>query len=296
VIGFEVSDGHAVARRTFVFHVHPNRAPTNTPSDQPLVVAVRDDGSSSLASDAEAPIVVAWDPDDDELTFRARELPPGARLAAADGRVTLQWNPTEADLGAHDVVVDVSDGTLTRTLRVKVLVIADWAQREHTGWLLLGGGASAFVTPRSGESLLGGALDLSLVALRESAARAYGCGQGVRTHDCHASYHRFYAQLEVLDSLRRGAPSVFTYAVGYSASLEWYPGRRYLIPHYGIELGGLVREGHGHLAQTRPYLGLHLWASDALWINAAAGYRVVPAALSELSGPTFALTLVSNPW
>jgi hypothetical protein len=210
--------------------------------------------------------------------------------------VKLAWQPGEDAIGEHVIEFDVSDGLAATSLRVKVLVIPKWARRDYTGWLLLGGGASAYVPQASGELLVGGVVDVSLVALREAATQSYACGQGTRQNDCHASLHRFYAQLEVLDSLRSGQASMFVYGVGYSASFEWYPGRRWLIPHYGVELGGLVREGDGHLAQTRPYLGMHLWASDQLWVNAVLGYRIVPAALSDLSGPTFALTLVSSPW
>jgi hypothetical protein len=39
-----------------------------------------------------------------------------------------------------------------------------------------------------------------------------------------------------------------------------------------------------------------LFANDDIWLNAMLGYRVVPAELYELSGPTFALTAVLNPW
>jgi hypothetical protein len=86
------------------------------------------------------------------------------------------------------------------------------------------------------------------------------------------------------------------YAAGYSASFEWFPARRSFIPHYGIELGGLVRDGLGHRAQTRPYLGLHLFTGRQLWLDAAIGYRVVPAELYGLSGPTATLRAVVNPW
>jgi len=44
------------------------------------------------------------------------------------------------------------------------------------------------------------------------------------------------------------------------------------------------------------YLGLHLWTGDALWVDATLGYRVTPADLLELSGPTFALRAILNPW
>jgi hypothetical protein len=172
----------------------------------------------------------------------------------------------------------------------------EWEGPSNVGWLLLGGGPSGFVAQGDGEAFVGGAVDATLAAIRGNGRDAYRCAHNLKTHDCHASHHRFYAQFEVLDSTRADAPAIFTYGIGYSATLEWDPERRYLIPHYGVEIGGLVREGLGHRAQTRPYLGLHLWASDQIWVNLDVGYRVTPAELGHLSGPTASLGLVLSPW
>jgi hypothetical protein len=295
-ITFEVSDGHHIAQRTIRLFVQPNRAPQAS-GNYPLTRVVRDESTAQAASmDPDSLPVIALDADEDELTFEARKLPSGARLKAVPGKVLLVWTPTEADLGEHEIVVDVADDLLKSTVRARALVMPAWAKQQYAGWFLLGGGPSSFLTQGSGELLVGGAFDVTLVAIREPAGRAYACSVGARESDCHAGYHRFYAQFEVLDSLRSGAPSMFTYGAGYSASFEWAPVRRYLIPHYGIEAGGLVRGDVGHLAQARPYLGLHLWSADRLWVNAALGYRVVPGALAELSGPTFALGVVISPW
>jgi hypothetical protein len=48
--------------------------------------------------------------------------------------------------------------------------------------------------------------------------------------------------------------------------------------------------------QTRPELGVFLWSDESVWIDAAVGLRLVPAELSTLSGPTFALRAQLNPW
>ncbi|HEY2404705.1 MAG TPA: putative Ig domain-containing protein [Polyangiaceae bacterium] len=291
-----VNDGRVTVKRTFVCVVQPNRPPSE--GGEPTVfLSAR---SAKPAEDASylngAMPVVALDLDGDALTFQARQLPAGARLVSAHSVLSLAWQPGEADIGEHELIVDVSDGELSSTVHKKVVVIAPWASHDSTDWLLLGGGPSAFLTHRDPELLLGGAVDITLVAVREDSVSGYRCAHAEQQYNCHASHHRFYGEFEVLDSQRAHTPSVFTYAAGYSASLEWDPARRYLIPHYGIELGGLVRAGLGHRAQTRPYLGLHLWASDSVWINATVGYRVVPAELLDLSGPTFTLRAILRPW
>ena len=293
------SDGELGAKHTVVVWVRPNRAPADAHGG-PIVLkarAVPAPDYGLLAADDEGTIaVLAHDLDADALTFRVRKQPAGARIVAARDSVSFEWkNATEADVGEHELVVDVSDDLATTTIHRTVVVIPEWAAREYQRWLLPGGGASAFVAHDDGELFVGGAFDVSLVALREDWRSGYMCGHGLRTSDCHASHNRFYAEFEVLASLR-DTPSLFTYGIGYSASFEWNPARRYLIPHYGVEIGGLVRSELGHRAQTRPYLGLHLWAGDQIWVNATLGYRVVPAELVDLSGPTATLRVIMNPW
>ena len=296
-VDFEATDGQLVAKLAITLVVQPNRAPARHGDRVMFFVAGK--SPSQTAFDATgwgSDPVVALDQDGDRVSFSVRRLPAGGRLVADDASVRFTFSPSEDDIGEHEIIIDVSDGELTTTVEQTVLVLPKWATHDYRGWFLLGGGPSGFLTHGDGELFAGGALDITLVALTENAHGGYGCATGTRHHDCHASHHRFYAELEVLDSLRAEAPSLFTYGAGYSASFEWYPGRRYLVPHYGIELGGLVRDGLGHRAQTRPYLGLHLWADRQVWLNLTLGYRIVPAELYDLSGPTLALRAVLNPW
>jgi len=287
------TDGRLSATRTFVFVVRPNRAPADVA--EPAIF--RTARARRTASEPWGPVsLLAQDPDSDEVTFETRSLPPGAHLVASSSALSFAWAPTNADVGEHELVVDVSDGELRTTIRRTVVVIPEWEEHDSVRWLLLGGGPSAFVAHGDGETFAGGTLDITLAAIREDGTQAYSCAHGIRSYDCHASRHRFYGQFEVLASTRSGAPSLFTYGAGYTASFEWNPARRYLIPHYGIDAGGLVRSGVGHLAQVHPYLGLHLWASDGVWVDATLGYRVTPAELFDLSGPTFALRAVLSPW
>jgi hypothetical protein len=297
-IDFEANDGTVTAKQTFTFRVIANRAPEGTNEHVLLFTAIAKPipDIGMLASNDSQAGTIAADDDGDDLSIVVRKQPPGMRIQAVDASVSYRFSPTEKDVGEHELVVEVSDGELRTTVERKVVVFPEWSRRDYKGWLLLGGGPSAFVTHDDGEFFVGGALDVTFAALREDAESGYRCAHDMRYNDCHASHHRFYAEFEVLDSMREGDRSLFTYGAGYSATFEWSPGRRTFIPHYGIEVGGLVRDDLGHRAQTRPYLGIHVFSNDDVWVNAMLGYRVVPAELYELSGPTFALTLVLNPW
>jgi hypothetical protein len=297
---FSVTDGSAVARRSIAFVVGPNRAPIATDNQRIWSVerSERESETADLMHTPSGNSVVAYDPDADAVTVLPRALPPGARLEVSDAGsgVELHWRPTHEDLGEHELVFDVSDGELTTRLRRQVTVLPAWAVGDSARWLLLGGGPAMLVSHADAGVFLGGAFDVSLAAIRRSGERAFRCGVAGGRDECSASHHRFYAEFEVLDAVRAGVPSLFTYGAGYSASLEVSPARRYLIPHYGVEMGGVVVRDVGHLVQTRPYLGVHLLASDAAWLNVALGYRVVPARLAELGGPTLGLKLVLAPW
>jgi hypothetical protein len=296
-ISFAVTDGELSAQRTFLIVVRPNRAPQDSGEATIFRRAKAIVSSTDANEGGEAGrTLLANDRDSDEVSFEIRQQPAGARVIASSGSVYFVWQPAESDVGEHDLVLDVSDGERRTTVSRKVVVIPEWAKKDYHRWLLLGGGASAFVTHGDGEFFVGGAFDVTLVAIREDGVSGYACAHGVGNYECHASHHRFYGQFEVLDSTRSGAPALFAYGIGFSASLEWYPARRYLIPHYGVEVGGLVRSEVAHRAQVRPYLGLHLWADEDVWINATFGYRIVPAELRDLSGPSFALSAVMNPW
>ena len=294
-VQLEVSDGHLTARHTFTFFVRPNRAPTDI-SSEPVAYKVVRAAQNTSGRELEVVVSLAADPDLDDVTCEIKKAPPGARIVVDRSSAGFEWSPTAADIGEHEIVVDVSDGELRTTIRKTIVVMPEWEAHNERGWFLLGGGPSAFLTHGSSEAFLGGTFDITFAMSRENGSSGYACAHGIRNYDCHASHHRFYGQFDVLDSMRAGAPSLFTYAAGYSASFEWRPARRYLIPHYGIDGGGLVRAGVGHRAHVHPYLGLHLWTGDALWVDATLGYRVTPADLLELSGPTFALRAILNPW
>lgn len=296
-ITFAVTDGEISAKRRFMIVVRPNRAPVRT--DESAIFRIAKDKPEAprfVLGEGESASQIALDPDGDELAVVSRTLPGGARFFASRANVYFDWEPREADVGEHEIVVDVSDGELQTTIKKTVVVIPEWSAHDYRRWLLFGGGPSAFLTHGDGELFLGGTFDATLVALRQDGMHGYFCVHKPENRECHASHHRFYGQFEVLGSARSGAPALFTYGVGYSASLEWYPARRYLIPHYGVDAGGLVRSEVGHRAQVHPYLGLHLWASDDIWVDGTLGYRVVPAELRDLSGPTFALRAIVNPW
>ncbi|MDA8744744.1 dockerin type I domain-containing protein [Rubripirellula amarantea] len=66
--------------------------------------------------------IVVTDADNDGLTFIPRNLPAGAVLNPTNG--VFRWTPSSLDLGEYNVVVEVSDGSVTQ-LEVLRIVVAD---------------------------------------------------------------------------------------------------------------------------------------------------------------------------
>jgi len=84
-------------------------------------------------------------------------------------------------------------------------------------------------------------------------------------------------------------PITFVYGAGLSLSIERNPKRRWLLPYYGVEVGGVMREELGHEYQITPHLGVHLVATRNIHVNLKAGYMMVPTKLEQLGGWRFGL-------
>jgi hypothetical protein len=78
--------------------------------------------------------------------------------------------------------------------------------------------------------------------------------------------------------------TAWSWGVGPTLSFEKNPSRRFLIPHYGVHLGGVDAAGLGHHLLVDGSLGLFLVQTGALSINASAGWVVPFHDAATLSG------------
>ncbi len=277
----ELSDGIDTVGETLHIVVHENRLPQ--------VVT----GFATWSVGREVKVSFARDPNGDPISFQTIALPAGAELSQAEGQLMLMWVPTKEQLGKHEIVVDVSDGLDRARLEMSIVVVPAWSShlQQH---MVPEVGVTSFVRQRDGRVALGGSFGVNVVAERKSLAGALQCNHNDK--DCAASHQRLYAQFEVLEAVASDAPAQFTYAAGYSTSFETVVERRWLIPVWGVEAGGLASPQTGHLLATRPYLGVLLWSDEDLWVSAMAGYRFVALDLEEHSGPSFGLSAMLYPW
>jgi hypothetical protein len=285
-IEVDVSDGRAVSRFVLMVTVSANKAPVVALDRVPLVLV----GGAQPRH-----LTVFVDPEQDPLTIVSARVPNTARVAAEGSEVKLDWQPTDANAGEHSYSIEVSDGLLTSRAEGTLFVVPSWRALNWSTALVPSFGTAAFVT-HAGDAYAGGSFDLTLFARRRSAQEGIACVSMKFDGDCHASHLRFYASFELLESPAAGGPALFSYGLGYAGSFEAYPVRRYLIPFYAFEFGGLFHEELGHYAGIRPEIGVYLWADHRAWLSLAIGEQLLPAELSQLSGPTLSLSAMLVPW
>jgi len=217
------------------------------------------------------------DPDHDPLVFSSSDLPKGATLDT-HGRITFE--PNRSDAGEYPFSVTVSDGELETSARY-VMVISDPAlaraaeeRNEWESYLQPGLGYHFYLPADQGNyaPFHGIDIQLSIVSFVH------------RNDNRGPSHGRFYLSARILHSTSKNLGPLFSYAAGMTLSMERNPQRNWLIPYYGLEVGGMTQPQMGGIFQSFVFGGAHLFASRNLFVNLAAGYLLVPSDMAELAG------------
>lgn len=232
------------------------------------------------------------DPDGDDVAVKAEGLPAGAKLRLRDPHVfwesdegppppkteakarardaVITWTPTRADRGDHLVVLLASDGKGgTDRIEINLRVQEEWESFFLPGVQYVGYFPSA--SGRLG-NFNGAAFELVIGSwVHQTEARG-------------PSHGRVYVDLALLDSSRRGTERAFSYALGLDLSLERNPWRRWLIPVFGVEVGGFHQREAGSFFTTTPFVGAHLWSCRNVFVTVTGGYVFSGRDIEELGG------------
>lgn len=276
---FIASNGDSEATLLVQIEVSRNRSPRLESSQ--LRFDVGQEGSARIS---------ATDPDGDTISYSASGLPGGASLSSTTGE--LRFRPKAADVGRHSFVVFATDGEL-RSSNTYELDVHDQAkemlEQERNEWesFLQPGLGYVFYLPGDFDTYApfqGVDIQLSVVSFIH------------RNDNRGPSHGRFYISAQVLESTDRGLGPLFIYAAGMTLSIERNPKRSWLIPHYGVEIGGMTQEQMGSQFQSLFFGGAHLYASRNLFINVEAGYLLVPARMEDLAGFTTGANVEFSLW
>ena len=208
------------------------------------------------------------DPDGDVPSYEVSGLPRGARFEG-EKRSYVEWKPSEDQIGVHTMRVSGSDGTATVTRDLEIFVEDEWNSSFLPGLYY------SLWSPTD----------------RANIGTFQGVGMEIvpyawihRNANRGPSHGRITLRADVLDSSRAGMGLALIYSAGLDLSIERNPYRRWLIPFFGVDGGGLLQKQAGHHLQVSPHLGCYLWTSRNLFVSMAGSYVIVPGQLDSLSG------------
>ncbi|MCP4438166.1 MAG: hypothetical protein GY810_04410 [Aureispira sp.] len=102
----------------------------------------------------------------------------------------------------------------------------------------------------------------------------------------HAGPGRFkiYGRFNWYMSSQKEMGDMFNYAFGANFSFEKAPKRKFLIPFFGLEFGGIHQREGGNAFQIKPYLGVRLYDSRNFSIAIDGGYSYAVPNFDVLAG------------
>ncbi len=266
LVTFSATDGTLTSYASTRFTI--SAAPT---------LALLDFGGETLTLLALSPwrydIVTNLDPRDD-LVVTVDGLPPAAMLA---GR-TLQWTPTDDDLGDHAIVIHLktTDGLFVDEKRVLHVRPNEesWESYalpglNYAGWVPLNAREIGVASGPSFE-----------VVVAQYVHRNDNVGP---------SHGRISLKADLLFPSAAPNDVVLVYSASLALSLERNPQRSFLLPIFAVDVGGLHQKQIGDVFQVTPQLGLHLWQSRNIFVTASAGYLLALPQTERLHGPRFSL-------
>lgn len=114
--------------------------------------------------------------------------------------------------------------------------------------------------------------------------------------DSGPSHVRVYSKLNMLQSSKKDVSNFLSYAMGLNMSLERNPKRTFLIPYFGLEMGGLSNKNFSTTLQFTPMLGIHLLSRENIFINVQGGYMYPVKNFDLLQGASFQAGLNFSLW
>lgn len=228
------------------------------------------------------------DPDGDRIEVTAEGLPAGAKVRVRDPRpasevedgparetkavyreVVLTWTPTRAQRGTHHVALVAGDGKASERIELSLRVQEEWESWflpgiQYVGYFPAGSDRIGNFNGAAFELVVG-----SWVHQTESRGPSHG---------------RVTLDLAVLEPDRPAAERAFAYALGLDLSIERNPWRRWLIPIFGIEVGGFHQRELGRFFTTTPFAGAHLFSSRNVFVTVTGGYVFPGRDIEDLGG------------
>lgn len=185
------------------------------------------------------------------------------------------WKPHAWQVGTHTMTFTVSDGvnSASRTITVKV-------HEEWESFFLPGLSATTYIPHNTDALGIFNGLSIHYVFL----AWVH------RNEKRGPSHGRLYFKVDILNSTEQKVEDMIYYAFGIDLSFERNPRRPFLVPIFGLEMGGSytsrqVRDEKctvttendcmrklGGVFHITPTFGVHLWSDRNFFVTLTGGY------------------------
>jgi hypothetical protein len=211
----------------------------------------------------------------EQIEFELIGLPDGAtaKVAVDDDLAEIRWRPGRDDIGEHFVTARVrARGHPWNEAELKIVVTEEW---------------ETFFMPGAQYSLLVPEARDQFGVLQGVSIEYLVAGWIHRNENRGPSHGRFYIDIDLMRSTVTSDLGII-YSMGMTLSFERNPKRQFLIPYFGVELGGIYQKPETgdqvHAAQVNPLGGISLFASQNLFVNVTAGYMVPFSHMEQLRG------------
>lgn len=228
--------------------------------------------------------VLATDQDGDTIRYATKALPAGALFDSVNQ--SFSWTPQEADVGLHSVIFTATDGSRGDSMLVQLAVVnkPETSDQPQMDTVQSSSDVESFLQPGVGYGIYVPGDQASLGVFQGVDLELNIISWIHKNDERGPSHGRFYLKAEILPSAKEDVAQLFIYSLGTTLTFERNPRRNWLLPHYGVEFGGLNQEQMGGAFQSTFFAGVHVWASANLFVNLAAGYMLVPQQMKELGG------------
>lgn len=185
------------------------------------------------------------------------------------------WKPRAWHVGTHTMTFTVSDGVNTASRTITVKVVEEWET------FFLPGLAATTYIPRNTDDLgIFNGISLNYVFL----AWVH------RNEKRGPSHGRIYFKVDILNSTESKVEDMIYYAFGIDLSFERNPRRPFLVPIFGLEIGGSYTSRRvldedctvtaendcmkklGGVFHFTPTFGVHLWSDRNFFVSLTGGY------------------------
>jgi hypothetical protein len=193
----------------------------------------------------------------------------------------FRWKPTAKDVGEYNVTFIVKYKDVTDTMNFRITVSDEWSSA------FIPGVALSLYYPSDNKNL----------SIFKGAAVNYLLYSWIHRNENRGPSHgNLYAKLDVLTSDIEGTDNIFLYNMGLLLSFERNASRDFLVPFFGLEIGGMLQKKISNIFIFTPIVGAWIYTDPNLNIGINAGYLMPTNHFDEYKGLRANLNVNFSMW